>query len=122
MATTHKHTDCTHDPLMVAVVQFTPDQVAVAAAMCRAMSDAPRLQLLLWLAQREMCVSELVELARAKLGTVSARLQLLHGAHLVTRRRLEKHIYYQLADDHVRALLHNVLSHAAESQSQTIHL
>ncbi len=82
--------------------------------MCRALSDASRLRLLLWLAQREMCVSELVECDQAKLGSVSARLQILHAARLVTRRREAKHVFYALADDHVRVLLTNVLTHAAE--------
>ena len=92
----------------------TPQQLEAAAAMCRALSDASRLRLLLWLAQREMCVSELVECDQAKLGSVSARLQILHAARLVTRRREAKHVFYALADDHVRVLLINVLTHAAE--------
>ena len=83
--------------------------------MCRALSDPSRLRLLLWLAKREMCVSELVECEQAKLGSVSARLQILHAARLVTRRREAKHIFYALADDHVRVLVTNVLTHAAEA-------
>jgi len=92
----------------------TPQQFELAAAMCRAMSDASRLRLLQWLSRREMCVSELVALDQAKLTSVSARLQMLHAARLVTRRRESKHIYYALADQHVRALLVNILNHASE--------
>jgi len=87
----------------------------IAAAMCRAMSDPARLRLLLRLAEKELCVSELVAHEQAKLSSISARLQTLHTAGLVARRRDAKHIYYTLADDHVRDLLHNVLSHAAEA-------
>ena len=82
--------------------------------MCRALSDASRLRLLLWLAQREMCVSQLVECEQAKLGSISARLQVLHAARLVARRRQAKHVIYSLADDHVRALVRNIINHAAE--------
>jgi len=109
-------TACAHgaDPV-VAEPTSTAQQLEAAAAMCRALSDASRLRLLLWLAQREMCVSELVECEQSKLGSISARLQILHAARLVTRRRNAKHIYYALADDHVRALVSNILGHAAES-------
>jgi ArsR family transcriptional regulator, lead/cadmium/zinc/bismuth-responsive transcriptional repressor len=85
-----------------------------AASMCHALSDPARLRLLLWLAQRERCVSELVELEHAKLSSISARLQMLYAARLIARRRDAKHIFYTLADEHVRALLRNVLTHAVE--------
>ncbi|MCM5705728.1 metalloregulator ArsR/SmtB family transcription factor [Larsenimonas salina] len=78
------------------------------------MSDPARLRLLLWLSQREMCVSELVELEQAKVSSISARLKTLYAGRLVSRRREAKHIYYALADDHVRVLLNNIVGHAAE--------
>lgn len=82
--------------------------------MCKALAAPSRLRLLLWLAQGEMCVSELVERDGDKLSSVSARLKLLHNARLVTRRRETKHVYYALADQHVHDLVSNVLHHAAE--------
>jgi ArsR family transcriptional regulator len=96
---------------------YAPGELESAAAMCKALSDPSRLRLLLWLAQGEMCVSELVEREQDKLSSVSARLQLLHNAHLVTRRREMKHVFYALADQHVHDLLDNVLHHAAESSA-----
>jgi len=83
--------------------------------MCQAMSDPARLRLLIWLNERERCVSELVELEQAKTGSISARLQTLYNAQLVTRRRDAKHVFYSLADAHVRDLVRNILHHAAES-------
>lgn len=82
--------------------------------MCKALADPSRLRLLLWLAQGEMCVSELVERGGDKLSSVSARLQLLFNSGLVSRRRETKHVFYALADQHVHDLLSNVLHHAAE--------
>jgi ArsR family transcriptional regulator len=90
-------------------------QLEVAAAICHAMSDPARLRLLLWLVDGERCVSELVQYEQAKLSSVSARLQTLHAARLITRRREAKHVFYALADEHVRGLLHNILTHAAEA-------
>ncbi|MEO1456414.1 MAG: helix-turn-helix domain-containing protein [Pseudomonadota bacterium] len=88
----------------------------IAAAMMRAAGDPARLGLLLRLADGERCVSELAEAEGDKVATVSARLQLLHGARLVTRRRQAKHVYYALADDHVVCFLKDLLDHAAEEQ------
>ncbi len=61
----------------------------------------------------ERCVGELVG-EQDKLSTVSARLQALHRARLLHRRREARHIYYRLADGHVASLLNNALEHAAE--------
>jgi len=106
---------CQHAPQRSASLCFSARQLEQAAAMCQAMADPSRLRLLLWLQQEERCVSELVELEQAKLSSISARLQLLHSARLVSRRREAKHIFYRLADAHVHHLLDNILHHAAEA-------
>lgn len=107
---------CHHDDSrLIQPLRWTQRQLDTAAQMCHALSDPSRLRLLLWLAQDgELCVSELVEREQGKASSVSARLQALHSARLVARRREAKHIYYALADEHVHALLANILSHAAE--------
>lgn len=97
--------------------EYTPTELQSAAAMCKALSDPSRVRLLLWLSQGELCVSELVEREQDKLSNVSARLQLLFNARLVTRRRETKHVFYALADQHVHDLLGNVLRHAAEASA-----
>lgn len=101
----------------IPALEYAPEELEVAAAMCKALSDPSRLRLLLWLAQGEMCVSDLVEHEQDKLSSISARLQLLHSARLVTRRRESKQVLYVLADQHVHALLSNVLHHAAEASA-----
>jgi len=84
-----------------------------AAEFFRAMGDPERLRLLAMLRGGERCVGELVG-EQDKLSTVSARLQALHRARLLHRRREARHIYYRLADGHVASLLNNALEHAAE--------
>ncbi len=84
-----------------------------AAEFFRAMGDVERLRLLTMLQHGERCVGELVG-EHEKLSTVSARLQTLHRARLLHRRRDARHIYYRLADEHVARLLNNALEHAAE--------
>lgn len=82
--------------------------------MFHALRDPGRLRLLILLSQGERNVTELVEAEQAKLGSVSARLKVLHAARLVKRRREAKHVFYALSDDHVLTLLSSVLAHAAE--------
>lgn len=93
---------------------YAERHLQLASAMCRALSDPARLRLLLLLADGERCVSELVAFEQAKLSSVSARLQTLHAAHLVSRRRDARHVFYALADEHVHELLANILGHARE--------
>jgi ArsR family transcriptional regulator, lead/cadmium/zinc/bismuth-responsive transcriptional repressor len=88
----------------------------LASAMFRALGDPGRLRLLARLAGGEICVSELAELEKEKLTTVSARLQTLHEVRLVKRRRAAKHIYYALWDSHVLRLVQSATKHAAEKQ------
>jgi len=107
---------CHHAPIdRVQLTAYGTRQLELAAGMCQALSDPARLRLLIWLMQGERCVSELVELEQAKPGSISARLQTLHAAQLVKRRREAKHVFYSLADAHVRDLVGNILGHAAES-------
>jgi ArsR family transcriptional regulator, lead/cadmium/zinc/bismuth-responsive transcriptional repressor len=83
----------------------------------RAFGDPERLRLLLRLAEGEACVSELAELERDKVTSVSARLKMLSAVRLVTRRRQARHIFYALADEHVLPLIRNAIEHAAEGRT-----
>jgi DNA-binding transcriptional ArsR family regulator len=97
----------------------SPKVVERAAALLKAVGDPGRLSLLERLARGgEHCVSELAEASGEGMSTVSQRLRLLRGEQLVTRRREGKHIYYALADDHVRELILAALEHATEEGSR----
>ena len=83
-----------------------------AAALFRAAGDVPRLRLLHELGRGERCVSDLATDAGTKLSTLSQQLRVLYAERIVDRRREGKHIYYRLADDHVRELVEAALEHA----------
>jgi ArsR family transcriptional regulator len=85
-----------------------------ASAMFRALGDPARLRLLARLVDGEVCVTELADLEKEKLTTVSARLKTLYAVRLVKRRRQAKHVYYGLADTHVVELVRSALDHANE--------
>ena len=87
-----------------------------AAAMMRAAADAERLRVLLLLfPDAEMTVTEIGEATRAQQSTVSNRLRILLDENLVVRRVVGRKRLYALADDHIRALVENVLDHADPS-------
>jgi DNA-binding transcriptional ArsR family regulator len=85
-----------------------------AAALFRAAGDLARLRLLHRLDAGECCVTELADASNTKLSTLSQQLRVLHAERMVKRRREGKHIYYSLADDHVRELIRAALDHAGE--------
>ncbi len=96
------------------VQTVTVEQREEAAAIFKALSDPARRQTLLILADGERNVSELAEMEGDKTGTVSARLQVLLNARLVTRQREGQTVIYAIADDHVLKLVANAIEHASE--------
>ena len=50
------------------------------------------------------------------LTTVSARLQILHAARLIARRRKGKSVIYSIAGDHDLTPVENAVAHAGEKQ------
>lgn len=85
-----------------------------AAALFRAAGDTARLRLLHRIMGGEFCVTELAEASGTKLSTLSQQLRVLHTERIVKRRREGKHIFYSLADEHVRELIRAALEHADE--------
>jgi ArsR family transcriptional regulator len=103
---------CSHDQRPAA----GPDRRKLerAAGLFRALGDAARLRILHLLLAGEVCVGEVVAALGEKFPTVSQRLRLLRTEGLVARRRDGSHVYYALADGHVRDLVANALAHADE--------
>ena len=85
-----------------------------ASVIGAALGDPSRLRLLELLLDGRHCVSELADESGASLSAVSQRLKILAHARLVLRTREGRHIYYTLADDHVRQLLNELFDHASE--------
>lgn len=108
----------THDPSRL--MPLLPDRARVerTAALFRAMGDPGRLTMLLLLREGEVCVSELAGATGEALNTVSQRLNLLEKDALVRKRREGRHVYYVLADDHVRCIIEDGLSHGSEDTGE----
>jgi ArsR family transcriptional regulator, lead/cadmium/zinc/bismuth-responsive transcriptional repressor len=107
---------CEHPPRQDGPARKKPSEATFerAAAIFRAAGDAPRLRLMELLSTGEWCVSELAAETKAGMSTVSQQLKVLRSERLITRKRVGKHIYYRLSDDHIVALLRGALEHAEE--------
>lgn len=77
-------------------------------------SDPTRLRLLILLLEKESCVCELSDAACVSMSAASHSLRLLRVSGLVVPRREGRHIFYRLADEHVRVLLSIGLEHVRE--------
>ena len=86
------------------------------ALLFQALGSPERLQLMERLLDGEHCVSHLAQELDEKVTTISQRLQQLLRARLVTKERRGKHIFYAIADHHVRDLLINTFDHVEEER------
>lgn len=77
-------------------------------------SDFTRLKIMYAISEGERSVGDIVAEVGASQSLVSHQLKILRRANLVAVRREGTHVYYQLADDHVIALLNVVYEHVTE--------
>ena len=77
-------------------------------------SDFTRLKIMYAISEGERSVGDIVAEVGASQSLVSHQLKVLRRANLVAVRREGTHVYYQLADDHVIALLNVVYEHVTE--------
>ncbi|MDX9974162.1 MAG: metalloregulator ArsR/SmtB family transcription factor [FCB group bacterium] len=68
-------------------------------AVVKALADESRVRLLLALADGEVCVCQLVELAELAPSTVSKHLSILKQAGLIDSRKEGRWMHYRLAGD-----------------------
>ena len=81
------------------------DQVDVAVEVFRMLADATRLRLLWAMRDGEVTVRDLTDTVAKPQALVSQHLGKLRMARLVSTRRQGSHVYYRLANDHVRQLV-----------------
>lgn len=80
-----------------------------AAELARLVADRTRLAILALLAQRELSVGEIAHKLNRPIASVSQHLAKLRIGRLVSSRRAGTTIYCALANEHVGALVTNIL-------------
>ncbi len=76
-----------------------------ACALLKSMANSSRLMILCQLAEREMTVSELLEVVPLSQSALSQHLATLRREDIVTTRRSAQKIYYSLKSGEARALI-----------------
>lgn len=93
-----------------------PETLNRLTAFFKVIGDATRMRILASLSGAELCVCAIAELLGMELSAVSHQLRVLKQADLVRSRREGKTVYYSLADDHVREIIHMGLDHINEER------
>lgn len=81
-----------------------------------ALGDPTRLRILHALFLEETCVCDLSAAIGISESLASHQLRRLHLLRLVKSRRAGKHIYYSLADEHIKRLYADGLEHVLEKR------
>jgi DNA-binding transcriptional ArsR family regulator len=85
--------------------------VARLAETFKALSDPTRLRLIAALREAEVCVGDLARALGLEQSAVSHQLRLLRALQIVRARKVGRHVYYALDDDHVRGLFAQGIDH-----------
>jgi len=98
----------------VPAVHVTVDEVERLADLFSQTSDPTRLRVLIYLLGGERCVCNISEQLDVSVSAVSHQLRRLRTGGLISRRKQGRHVYYSLADGHVRTLISVGLEHIRE--------
>jgi ArsR family transcriptional regulator len=88
-----------------------------SVTLLKGLADLTRLKILCLIRDKEVCVHDIVGALDISQSGISHQLRILRDARLVKSRKQGRHVYYQLADEHVELLLENTLSHGSEQVS-----
>lgn len=106
----------THDDIVERVRREMPDEDTLydLTELFRILGDSTRIRILYVLFEAEMCVCDIATLLGMTQSAISHQLRALKNARLVKGRREGKTVFYSLADDHVKTIIHQGLDHIAE--------
>jgi ArsR family transcriptional regulator, lead/cadmium/zinc/bismuth-responsive transcriptional repressor len=93
---------------------LTADQASQLAEMFRLLGEPNRLGIVANCLDRPLSVGEITARLSLSQSLVSHHLRLLRAARLLKAGRRGKHVYYSIADGHVREMLTNMIEHIAE--------
>lgn len=84
------------------------------AELYKVFGDSTRIKMLYVLFEAEVCVCDLAHCLNMTVSAISHQLRVLKQSRLVKSRREGKTVFYSLADDHVRTIIGQGLSHIEE--------
>lgn len=96
---------------------LSQNDVTILAETFRLLGDPSRLRIMLCCMKGSTSVGEIADSLELSQSLVSHHLRLLRGARLVKGVRRAKHIFYEVADQHVSQVLQDMASHIVEEQA-----
>ena len=96
------------------------DRARELAEMFHLMGEPNRLRLVLACLEAPMAAGELARRLGLSASLASHHLQLLRAGRLLKAQRRGKQVFYQAADDHVRAVMRDMVSHVLEPEDQVL--
>ncbi len=75
------------------------------------MGDSTRLQIILSLQGRELCVTDIASCLDMSISSVSHQLKSLRLSRIIKQRKDGRTVYYSLDDDHVQDIIATSLEH-----------
>jgi DNA-binding transcriptional ArsR family regulator len=94
----------------------TDERVVPLADLFRLLGDPTRLRIVLTCVERRCAVGAIAESLGLSASLVSHHLRLLRAARIVRAEREGKQVFYLAADNHISAMLAELLEHVAEPQ------
>ncbi|HHV65205.1 MAG TPA: helix-turn-helix transcriptional regulator [Peptococcaceae bacterium] len=90
------------------------DTLTGLAELFKVFGDTTRIKILWALSESEMCVCDLAFLLNMTQSAISHQLRLLKQSRLVKNRKEGKVVFYSLADEHVKLIFKQALTHVLE--------
>ena len=105
-----------HEDIIAKVNETMPDEEILydLAELFKIFGDSTRIKILYVLFEAEMCVCDIAQLLNMTQSAISHQLRALKNARLVKSRRDGKAVFYSLADDHVKTIIHQGIEHVKE--------
>ncbi len=105
-----------HNEMIAIVSRDMPsdEKLFDLAELFKMFGDSTRMKILFVLFETEACTCGLAETLNMTSSAVSHQLNALKRAKLIKSRREGKNVFYSLADDHVRTIIEQGISHIEE--------
>lgn len=84
------------------------------AELYKVFGDSTRIKILYVLFESEMCVCDIAMILNMSQSAISHQLRVLKQSKLIKNRRDGKTVFYSLADEHVRTIINQGMSHINE--------
>lgn len=107
---------CVHEDIVKMALSEMPceERLYDLAELFKVFGDSTRIKILYVLFETEMCVCDIAQTLGMTISAISHQLKILKQAKLVKFRRNGKSIIYFLADEHVRTIINQGMTHIEE--------